>query len=77
MHRLIRLLARDLLHRHREARGEFAILAEDREFLDHKANIAIRRDQLIDLFHRLAAIGAAVVKEFHHRDIALGIAPHP
>ena len=67
----------DRPHRNGKARRQQAGLAEDREFLQHIADIAIGLHQIRHFGVGAFAIAAAVIDKLHQRHIAAGIAAGP
>ena len=77
MDRFIGLIPVMRFYRNGKARRQFGLFAKDREFLDHKADVLIPVDQGLNVIEGAAAVGTAVVHEFHQRHIALGVAADP
>ncbi len=64
---------RDLKRRDGEARGDHGLFAEDREFLDDAADVAVAFDQPCGFGMRLSAVAAAVVDELDEGHAAFGV----
>ena len=54
--------------------GKGRSLAEDWPFAHHQPDVAVFGQKSVDFRHGALAVGAVVVKELDHRDIALQIA---
>ncbi len=60
----------------RGLRGDQGIRAQNREFLDHVADVVVRLDQILDRREDLLAVAAAVVHELDHSHVAVRVADH-
>src|SRR6476660_9648907 len=58
----------------RKLGGGLGILTENRQFLQHQADLAIAVDELDHVGQRAAAISAVIVEELDHAHIPAGIA---
>ena len=77
MNGFVRVTAMQLQDRDRELRRQQRRIAQNREFLDDKPDVAVSVHQSLDLVIGLAAIPAAIIHEFDHRDIAVRVATDP
>jgi hypothetical protein len=77
VHPLVGVVAVHDPRRDGELRGQRRLLAEDREFLDDVADVAVQIDQGLHLGMRPPAEAAAVVHELYQHHVALGIAADP
>ena len=73
-HRLVELQALALvLCAESQARGGFAVVAEDHEILQHQADVGVLLDQLDNLGRGVTAVAAAIVEELGDGDRAVRI----
>ena len=68
---LVGLVALELEGGNGEARGQHGLLAQDREFLDHEADIAVEFDKVVDVGVQEQA--AAALSDLAHGDEAMQV----